>query len=107
MKIFVPFFLLGCLVGCSQAQVDTALATPPGQLFCAVQVAGGGAIVVALVDAEASAAAPGAAPVAVIATGLTKAKVDADCAAAGGIAVSPPANPAAAPKRAVVAATSP
>ena len=103
MKRLALFCLLGA-AGCSHAQVETALATPQGQLFCAVQVNGGGAVVVALIDAEASAATPSAAPIAVIATGLAKAVVDADCAAAGGIAVSPPANPAAAPKLAVVVA---
>ena len=107
MKTLAVLCLIGTVSGCSQAQVNTALATPQGQLFCAVQTGGGGAVVVALVDASASAVAPAAAPVAVIATGATKAVVDADCAAAGGIAVSPPANPAAAPKLAVVVTATP
>lgn len=99
------------LGACSTAQVQTALSSPAGQLFCAVQTAGGGTVVVGLVDAEASALAPSAAPIAIIATGAAKTTVDADCASAGksaggtGIAVSPPANPAAAPQIAVVAAS--
>lgn len=94
------------LAGCSDTQINTALSSPSGQLFCAIQTAGGGTVVAGLIDAEASAVAPGATPIAIIATGATKATVDADCAkaGAGGIAVSPPANPAAAPQIAVVAA---
>lgn len=49
--------------------------------------------------------APGAAPIAIIATGAAKSYADWACAAAGGIAVSPPANPAAAPQLAVVVPT--
>lgn len=90
------------LSACSSAQVQTALSSPAGQLFCAVQTGGGGAVVVGLIDAEASAAIPTAAPIAIIATGAAKATVDADCAKAGGVPVSPPANPAAAPQVAVV-----
>jgi hypothetical protein len=97
--------LLG-LAGCSWAQVQTAVNSPAGQLFCAVQTAGGGAIVVGLIDAEASALAPAAAPIAIIATNAGKAIVDRACAAAGGIAVSPPPNPAWAPQVAVVLSTS-
>lgn len=86
----------------AQTKIDTALASPAGQLFCAVQTSGGGAVVVGLVNAEIVGAAPGAAPVAVLATGASKAFVDAACAKAGGIAVSPPPVPAAAPVVAVV-----
>jgi hypothetical protein len=95
------------------AQVQTALASPAGQLFCAIQVGGGGTIVVGLINAEATAAVPGAAPVAILATGAAKAQVDADCAAAGksaggtGLAVSPPANPAVVPQVAVVPPATP
>lgn len=102
------FALLSCavlgLAACSAAQITSAASTPAGALFCAIQTAGGGAMVVSVVDAEASAAAPTAAPIAVIATGAAKSFVDNVCAAAGpgGIAVSPPANPAAAPQVAVV-----
>ena len=92
------------LAGCTQAQINTAMQTPTGALFCAIQTNGGGAMVVTLLDAEASSAVPGAAPVAIIATGLTKAKVDADCAAAGGIAVSPPPATVVVPQVAVVTA---
>lgn len=93
-KLLTASACLLALAGCTQAQVTTALQTPTGQLFCAFQTAGG-PMVVALVDAAASAAQPGAAPVAIIATGTTKAVVDADCAAAGpgGVAVSPPSTP--------------
>ena len=104
MKTILALATIAALAACSSAQVQTALSSPAGQLFCGIQTAGGGAVVVGLIDAEATAAAGAAAPVAVIATGVAKAKVDADCAAAGGIAVSPPANPAAAPQVAVVAA---
>lgn len=97
--------LLGfVLIDCSQTQVTTALSSPAGQLFCAVQTGGGGAITVGLIDAEATALAPLAAPVAVLATGTAKAVVDGDCAKAGGIPVAPPANPATAPQVAVVVA---
>jgi len=104
-------FLFGvaCVLGgCTDAQITQAASTKQGALFCAVQLNGGGAVVVTLLDAEASALAPAEAPIALIATGLGKAQVDADCAAAGktlggtGVAVSPPANPNAAPKVAVV-----
>lgn len=85
--------LAGCVSACSQSQVTAALSTPAGQLFCAVQTSGGGTVVVALVNAEVTAAAPGAAPVAVMATGATEAQVNADCAAAKGVPVAPPAVP--------------
>lgn len=98
--------LLG-LAGCKATAVTTALSSPAGQLFCAVQTAGGGAVVVGLVDAEASALSPAAGPIAVIATGTAKQTVDADCAKAGGVAVSPPAAPAAAPQLAIVPAAPP
>lgn len=101
--------LFACLLSlslgaCTQSQINTALATPTGALFCAVQTQGGGAMIVTLIDAEASAAAPAGAPVAILATGLAKAKVDADCAAAGGIPVAPPATAAVVPVVAVAAA---
>ncbi|HTI81716.1 MAG TPA: hypothetical protein VL614_14810 [Acetobacteraceae bacterium] len=96
--------LAGCLAGCSNSSITSALSSPAGQLFCAIQTNGGGTAVVGLLDAQASAAAPTLAPVAIIATGAAKAQVDADCAAAGtgGIAVSPPANPATVPQIAIV-----
>jgi hypothetical protein len=89
------------LAGCTAAQLQSAAKSPAGQLFCAIQTAGGGAIVVGLINAEASAVVPAAAPVAILATNVSKAFVDSACAAAGGIAVSPPVNPAAAPQVAV------
>jgi hypothetical protein len=95
-----------CIAGCSST--GTSAASPvaqAGQLFCAVQTGGGGAVVVALIDAAASGAAPGSGQVAVIATNMGKAYVDAACAGAGGIPVSPPANAAAAPVVAVVVPT--
>src|SRR5271170_7148265 len=85
------------LAACSQSQLTSAATSPTGQLFCAIQTQGGGAIVAGMVQAEAGALAPGAAPLVILATGAAKATVDGICAAAGGIAVSPPANPAAAP----------
>lgn len=81
------------LAACSQSAVTSALATPAGQLFCAVQTSGGGTVVVGLVNAEVTAVAPGVAPVAIIATGATEAQVNADCAAAKGVPVAPPAVP--------------
>jgi hypothetical protein len=108
MKKIILALIAVALAACSATQVNTALQTPTGQLFCAVQTAGGGAVVVGLINAEATAAGvavPGVAPavpLAVLATGAAKATVDADCAAAGGVAVSPPANPTAAPQVAIV-----
>ena len=98
MKRFLALPLLcalaaGSLAACSQSQITSALATPAGQLFCAVQTSGGGTVVVGLVNAEVTAAVPGAAPIAVIATGATEAQVNADCAAAKGVPVAPPAVP--------------
>lgn len=101
-RILTLAAILG-LAACTPGQIQTAASTPAGQLFCAVQTNGGGAMTVALINAEASASAPAAAPVAILATGMAKAYVDAACAAAGGIAVSPPVNTAAVPLVAVVA----
>jgi hypothetical protein len=103
MKILLCALL--ALADCTQAQLQTAASSPTGQLFCAVETAGGGSIVVGLIDAEASSFAPAEAPVAILATNATKSIVDSACAAAGGIAVSPPANPASAPLVAVSLAT--
>ena len=94
--------LTGCAAPGATPTAAQAAGAQAGALFCAVQVAGGGAVTVALIDAGVSGAAPGAAPLAVIATGATKAFVDAACAKAGGIPVSPPPDPAAAPVVAVV-----
>ena len=61
----LPLVALVALAGCSAtqtAQVQTALASDPGQLFCDIQLAGGGSMVAGVVDAEASALAPGLAP---------------------------------------------
>ena len=95
------------LSGCAADKISTALASPPGQLFCAIQTGGGGTIVAGLINAEVTQAAPDAAPIAVLATGATKSAVDKACAAAGGIPVSPPANPAAAPQIAIPASATP
>lgn len=100
----LPMLGLLALPACSSSDVTTALATPAGQLFCAVQTSGGGTVVVGLINAEVSGVAPGAAPAAIIATGAAEAAVNADCAAAKGIPVSPPVNPATAPQVAVVPA---
>lgn len=105
-KVGAVLLMLGALVSLSAcANVDQALSTPAGQLFCAVQVTGGGTIVAGLINAEVAGAAAAAAPLAIVATGATKAYVDAACLKAGGVAVSPPPNPAAAPQIAVVAPT--
>jgi hypothetical protein len=85
----------GGLSACSAAM----LASPSGQLFCALQTDGGGSVVVGLIDAEASALLPGAAPVAVLAAGAAQADLDAACAAAAasvggtGMAVPAPTGP--------------
>jgi hypothetical protein len=71
-------------------------------MFCAVQTSGGGAVVVGLINAAVAGAAATAEPLAVIATGASKQFVDAACAAAKGIPVSPSANPATAPQVAIV-----
>ena len=103
------------LTGCSptqQTQVNTALNSQPGQLFCRVQTSGGGAIIVAVVNAAAVGlswpAAPIAGPAAVIATGASKAFVDQACAdaakalaAPAAVPIPPPPDPASAPKVAV------
>ncbi len=104
------------LVSCTaaqQAELVAVLSTPPGQLFCALEK-NGATTVVGLIDAEASALVPGSTPVAVLATGALKATVDAECAAAAvsagaasGIAVSPPANPAAVPQLAIITPAAP
>lgn len=82
----------------TQQRIDAAAATPAGALYCAVRTVSG-PLVIAAINAEASKA--GVAPVAIIATGMAKAAVDDVCARAGGIAVSPPADPGAAPRVAV------
>ena len=95
------------LGACSQTQITTAASSPAGQLFCAIQTSGGGSIVAGLIDAEATAANPLAGQAAVMATGALKSQVDAECAAAGGVAVSPPVNPASAPVIAIVVPKAP
>ena len=74
--------------------------TPTGRLFCAVH-SGDHDLVVGLVDIGVGLAMPEAEPVAVLATGATKAYVDAACAQAGGIPVTPPPDPDVAPVVAV------
>jgi hypothetical protein len=105
--IITALALVALLDGCTAAQQQTALATPSGQLFCAIQTTGGGALVVALADASVAAASPGAAPLAIIATNASKAFVDAACAAAAkpgevSVPVAPPTGPAVVPIVAVV-----
>ena len=102
MHPFIALAGLVALAACTPAQTQKALSSQEGQLFCAIQTSGGGAVVAGLVSAEAGTVAGPAAPLAVIATGATKAFVDQACASVGGIPVSPPANPAAAPQVAVV-----
>lgn len=107
-------FAFTCLTACSAPQINTALSSPPGELFCSIQLAGGGSMVGGLVSAEASALLPGAAPIAVLATNSGVAAVNADCAKAAqsiaggvsGVPVSPPPNPAAAAQIAIVAPAS-
>jgi hypothetical protein len=107
MKAFLLLLLLADCAS-SQSAAVSAAKTTPGQLFCALQ-AEGGVYVAGLIDAQATNLSPTGGQVAIIATGLAKARVDADCALAGagvggsGIAVSPPADPATAPQVAVIA----
>jgi hypothetical protein len=92
------------LAACSPAddtKIAAALASPTGQLFCKVQMAGGGSMIAGVTDAEATALAPSLAPVAVIATGLAKTRVDDLCneaavraGAVAGTPVPPPLDPA-------------
>jgi hypothetical protein len=116
LKHLIPIAAAVVVAGCTPGATPTqqtikADAAKAGSLFCAVQTAGGGAIVVAVIDAAATAAAPAAAPVAVIATGAGKALVDAACAqaaanvgATAGVPVSPPAAGTVVPQVAVVVA---
>lgn len=114
MRYIQVIGLAGILAFAGCAQVENGLKTAPGQLFCAVQKGGGGAITAGIVKAEiaagsvvAPAAAP-LAPIAVLATDATKAAVDKACDDAAkavggtvGVPVSPPANPDAAPRIAI------
>lgn len=94
-------FGLALLAACTTTQMAASSASQQGRLFCAVHTVSG-PLVVALVDASASAANPAAGAAAVVATGMAHDLVDAYCAAAGGVAVSPPPAPDAAPIMAVV-----
>ena len=79
----------------SCSTVTTALSSPTGQLFCALDEGASGQIVIGVIDAAASAYSAG--PIAVLATNATQSYVQAACAAAAvsagakaGIPVSPP-----------------
>lgn len=99
----------------SQTKVAETLASPGGQLFCAIQFAGGGTMVAGIVKtgiAAGAAAAPAAgvaAPAAVLVTDMTKKFVDDACAQAAskirgaqtGVPVSPPPDPTVAPRIAI------
>ena len=117
VRIIAGVALVAGLAACSpaqQQQAAKALASPPGQLFCAFQMEGGGTMVAGIVGTAATAAAtaavPGAgalsAPIIALATNAAKADVDSTCAGAAksvagatsGTPVAPPANPAAAPQ---------
>lgn len=112
-RIFVAGALT--LAACTAQQATTALSSAPGQLFCTIQTTGGGSFIAALVAVALGSAAPGAAPLAVIATNAGKAAVDTDCAnaaanvpgAVSGVPVSPPANPATVATLAIVTPASP
>jgi hypothetical protein len=102
------------LAACSAPKIIAALQSPPGQLFCAIQTSGGGTIVAGLISTAVTGVAPGAGPIAVLATNATVADVDGDCAkaamATGGVSavpVSPPAVPSAAPQVAIPSPASP
>ena len=103
-KLLLSGVIVLSLAACTAAQntsVETALGTPSGQLFCAVQSTSG-PLVFAVLNASAGGSA-------VIATNAAQAIVNAECAAAivpGAIGtpipVSPPVNPSAAPRIAAV-----
>lgn len=96
--------LSGSMVGlqaCTAVQQQTAkaVASPSGQLFCALATSGGGQTVVGVIEAATGASAGAAAPVAVMAENATKAFVLEACSAAAasagalaGLPVSPPAQ---------------
>jgi hypothetical protein len=99
------YFLLPALVslsGCAALNQALSGATT-GQLFCAIDTAGGGQIVAGIIDADASAAGgPAAGEVAVLATNLAQATVQSYCQKAAqavggvsGVPVSPPTAPVA------------
>jgi uncharacterized protein YjeT (DUF2065 family) len=101
MLVFGGIVVVAACTPGADKKIATALRSPPGQLFCSVQMAGGGTMIAGVIDAEASALAPAAAQVAVLATGLGKARVDDLCNEAavrnGGLgakAVPPPPDPA-------------
>ncbi len=108
--VIVAAVVVVALAGCTPAQEQTALATPGGALFCRIHQAGGGDVTVALADASVMASHPEAAPLAILATGMTRLYVDAACAAAapaGGTSVPvppPTGGPAVVP---IVAVTPP
>jgi hypothetical protein len=92
---------IGAMTACAPTQqpgTGPVLSSQPGQLFCHIQLAGGGSVLAAIVDATATAAAPAAGPLVVVATGQTKAFVDDACTkaaqqtagAVSGEPVSPP-----------------
>lgn len=93
------------LAGCnaSSSTTATALQSQAGQLFCAIDTAGGGQIVAGVIDADATAAGGATAgEVAVLATNLAQATVQNYCQKAAqavggvsGVPVSPPATPVA------------
>ena len=101
---------VGLLAGCSQQAADNAqtkiqnalnVAYKDGQLFCSVATKNG-PMVVGVINAAVTVAAPGAAPVALLVTGASASFVAAACASINGIPVSPPAVPTAVPAVAVV-----
>ena len=107
----VPLLLVGAiLAGCTDAQnakVSAAItrasadAQVAGQLFCGIATKNG-PLIVAVIDATATAAAGSAAPVVIMATNATAAFVRSVCDAAGGIPVSPPPAGQVVPNVAVV-----
>lgn len=107
MKQTLAAACLLAILGACQAQ----LASPYGQLFCQIQTAGGGAVIVGVIDAEATAMAPAGAPVAIFATNMGKAYVDAACAQAarnqGGTAGTPVSPPPVPVGNVAIAATTP
>ena len=84
MRNIIAIALLASLGACSTSQ----LASPVGQVFCAIQTQGGGQIVVGLVDATATAETGAAAPIVAVGAAATQTALNAQCAKAAAVVPS-------------------
>lgn len=122
MNRILPLAAAALLAGCTQAQIKQGAADAQvavaewapvaGQLFCALQKAGGGTFIVAVINGAVSSSQPGALPISVIVTGAAKSFVDEACnraatavSAVAAIPVSPPISTAGVPLVAIVPPT--